>query len=82
MNEEAANGRTSLHEASVIGDSEMVELLIHKGADVLSRDNSGFTPYELAFRKGHKDVCNEDLPSAYIHCLCSLIFTLNFPTCR
>ena len=56
MNEEAANGRTSLHEASVIGDSEMVELLIHKGADVLSRDNSGFTPYELAFRKGHKDV--------------------------
>lgn len=28
VNEEAANGRTPLHEASVVGDSEMVELLI------------------------------------------------------
>jgi len=56
VNVEAANGRTPLHEASIVGDSEMVELLIHKGADVLSRDNGGFTSYELAFRRGHKDV--------------------------
>ena len=66
VNTEAANGRTPLHEASIVGDSEMVELLIHKGADVLSRDNGGFTSYELAFRRGHKDVCNEDIPSAYV----------------
>lgn len=59
VNEEAANGRTPLHEASVVGDSEMVELLIQKEADVLTRDDSGFTPYQLAFRKGHKDVCSE-----------------------
>ena len=80
VNVEAANGRTPLHEASIVGDSEMVELLIHKGADVLSRDNGGFTSYELAFRRGHKDVCNEDIPSAYLLCLCSLSFTL--PLCR
>ena len=59
MTEEAANGRTPLHEASVVGDGEMVELLIQKEADVLTRDDSGFTPYQLAFRKGYKDVCSE-----------------------
>ena len=59
MNEEAANGRTPLHEASVVGDGEIVKLLIQKEADVLSRDDSGFTPYQLAFRKGYKDVCSE-----------------------
>ena len=59
MNGEAANGRTPLHEASVVGDGEVVELLIQKEADVLSRDDSGFTPYQLAFRKGYKDVCSE-----------------------
>ena len=59
MNGEAANGRTPLHEASVVGDGEIVELLIQKEADVLSRDDSGFTPYQLAFRKGYKDVCSE-----------------------
>ena len=59
MNEKAANGRTPLHEASVVGDGEIVKLLIQKEADVLSRDDSGFTPYQLAFRKGYKDVCCE-----------------------
>ena len=59
MNEEAANGRTPLHEASAVGDGEIVKLLIQKEADVLSRDDSGFTPYQLAFRKGYKDVCSE-----------------------
>lgn len=71
MNEEAANGRTPLHEASVVGDGKMVELLIQKEADVLTRDDSGFTPYQLAFRKGHKDVCSE----AIINLVYSFIYS-------
>ena len=72
MNEEAANGRTPLHEASVVGDDEMVELLIQKEADVLTRDDSGFTPYQLAFRKGHKDVCSEAIINLVYLFICGI----------
>ena len=73
MNGEAANGKTPLHEASVVGDGEIVKLLIQKEADVLSRDDSGFTPYQLAFRKGYKDVCSEaTINLVYLWFICGI----------
>ncbi|MFL6449290.1 MAG: ankyrin repeat domain-containing protein [Bryobacteraceae bacterium] len=44
----SADGRGALHEACVKGYSEIVELLIARGADTALRDRSGQSPLDLA----------------------------------
>ncbi len=58
LNQEGENERTPLHEAAEAGHTNIVKWLIKKGADTVARDNNDLTPYDLAFQKGWKQVCN------------------------
>ncbi|XP_057780505.1 serine/threonine-protein kinase VIK-like isoform X2 [Salvia miltiorrhiza] len=49
--------RTALHLASCEGCTEIVVLLLEKGADVNSLDRWGRTPLSDARRSGHPDIC-------------------------
>jgi len=49
-------GRTSLHLASLRGDTEIVELLLEAGANVNIKNKFGWTPLHLAAREGHIDI--------------------------
>ena len=64
VDQEGADRRTSLHEASEAGHSNVTQLLIEEGgADPIARDDNDSTPYDLAFMKGHKEVCTHWLAS-------------------
>ena len=47
---------TPLHFATREGHNEIAELLISRGADLNSKDESGWTPLHWASRTGHKEV--------------------------
>jgi ankyrin repeat protein len=49
-------GHTPLHEAALGGHRDMVLLLIESGADVHAL-TEGDTPFGLARRKGHTEIC-------------------------
>jgi len=53
---ESLYGRTLLHQAAILGNKELVEFLIRKGADVNDRDNGGKIPLDLANICDHKDI--------------------------
>jgi len=48
---------TALHLAAYQGDSELVEYLIRKGADLEISNSTGFTPFKLAEYKGNTEIC-------------------------
>jgi ankyrin repeat protein len=50
-------GHTPLHDACVFGHRDMVLLLIESGADVHAR-TEGDSPWELARRSGHTEICD------------------------
>lgn len=54
--------RTALHIAAKRGMSNMVSLLLEKGADALAEDSDGCMPLHLASTEGHVDVLNRLLP--------------------
>ncbi|CAL1291481.1 unnamed protein product [Larinioides sclopetarius] len=45
-----------MHMAASSGSLEIIKFLIHKNADINSRDSSGAKPIHVAARKGYKDV--------------------------
>lgn len=45
-------GRTALHHAIMHLQKEVMELLVHKGADIEVKENKGLTPIGLAKDKG------------------------------
>ena len=51
-------GFTPLHWASINGRTEVVNLLIEKGADIHVKDNGGFTPLHDASRHGNTEAVN------------------------
>ena len=57
VDQEGPNERAPLHEAAEAGYKNIVELLLHKGADTVRRDSNDCTPYDLASKKNHTKVC-------------------------
>lgn len=49
-------GWTALHEASAVGDLEVVRLLLEAGANVNARSKDGITPLHDAAYSGHYQV--------------------------
>lgn len=47
--------RTMLHKAAVMGSTVSLAFLINRKADMLVKDQKGYTPLELAILHGHKD---------------------------
>ena len=47
---------SSLIEAASIGDTEKVQALLAKGADVNAKENKGGTALMAAKRKGHREI--------------------------
>ncbi len=50
------NGWTLLHRAAFAGYSQIVDLLVARGADLNAKNNNGWTPLDCAAFKGHKAV--------------------------
>ena len=50
------SGNTALHYAAMKGHSEVVKLLVDKGADVMSEDTEGQTAMHWAVDGGHLEV--------------------------
>lgn len=49
-------GRTPLHEAALVGHTDILQLLLEADADPLARDANDDTPYDLAHKGNHFDV--------------------------
>ncbi len=45
-------GLTPLHEACLVGDKAIVEMLLAKGADINAKTDKGDTPLSMALAKG------------------------------
>lgn len=50
------DGLTSLHQACIDENEEMVNLLIERGADIEARDNEGWTPLHAAASAGNVEI--------------------------
>ncbi|XP_041005098.1 potassium channel AKT1-like [Juglans microcarpa x Juglans regia] len=50
------NGNTALHVAVCEGNIEIVQFLLHQGADIDKPDPDGWTPRDLADQQGHEDI--------------------------
>lgn len=57
VNSSNQSGNTALHWASLTGQSECVDYLITKGADVLKENIFGKTPFDEAVARDHKVCC-------------------------
>lgn len=53
---DASLGKTPLHMVAGLGNYEMAELLVTRGADVNIVDNDGNTPIYIAAQEGHKEL--------------------------
>ena len=53
----ASGGRTALHLAASEGCTELVELLLGRGATPRARATQDWTPLHFAAREGHTEVC-------------------------
>jgi ankyrin repeat protein len=49
-------GMTPLHVAAAVGNAEITQLLLEHKADINAVDAKRYTPFNLAFNAGHKDV--------------------------
>ena len=56
MNQQGCHGRRPLHEASKLGKTALVTLLLKAGAHPDPRSNYGLTPLALAAQEGHLEV--------------------------
>jgi len=56
VNAKSEMGRTTLHSAAREGHTEVIELLIAKGADVNVKDKDGTTPLDMADDKETADL--------------------------
>ncbi|ESO86950.1 hypothetical protein LOTGIDRAFT_128209 [Lottia gigantea] len=53
LQNETISGRKLIHFAADYGQPEMIEFLVHKGADVNALDSHGITPLCAAVFEGH-----------------------------
>eukprot|EP00008_Paramoeba_atlantica_P002994 CAMPEP_0201487848 /NCGR_PEP_ID=MMETSP0151_2-20130828/15683_1 /ASSEMBLY_ACC=CAM_ASM_000257 /TAXON_ID=200890 /ORGANISM="Paramoeba atlantica, Strain 621/1 / CCAP 1560/9" /LENGTH=163 /DNA_ID=CAMNT_0047873003 /DNA_START=28 /DNA_END=519 /DNA_ORIENTATION=- len=53
------NELTPLHYAAVSGQTEIVDFLLEKGADVNAARNNNFFPLHSAAMKGHASICQK-----------------------
>ncbi|VDO01038.1 unnamed protein product [Rodentolepis nana] len=53
VNQDIGNGRRLIHIAADYGQSEIIEILIKKGADVNAKDGFGMTPLIAAVYEDH-----------------------------
>ncbi|VUZ45325.1 unnamed protein product [Hymenolepis diminuta] len=53
VNQDIGNGRRLIHIAADYGQSEIIESLIRKGADINAKDGYGMTPLIAAVYEGH-----------------------------
>ena len=58
-------GRTPLHEAALVGHTDILQMLLDEDADPLARDDNDDTPYDLAFRGNHYDVSSHNYSPAH-----------------
>jgi len=56
LNAKDYDERTALHRAAERGHLDIVKLLFDKGADLVAKDNRGWTPYKVAKKSGNKEV--------------------------
>ena len=50
------NGHTALHFAAYRGFTNIVEILLNRGIDIISKDNDGDTALHLAAQEGHINI--------------------------
>ncbi|HSW86166.1 MAG TPA: mobile mystery protein B, partial [Rhabdochlamydiaceae bacterium] len=55
-NDETPNGHRSLQLATKAGLDEIVKLLVSAGAEINSKDRSGFTPFQIAVTQANKNL--------------------------
>lgn len=58
VNHKGRQGRTPLHDAVRLGQKDVVELLIDRGADMTATDGMGWTPLYNVLDTGHIDVAS------------------------
>jgi ankyrin len=56
INSKNGEGMTPLHVAAAIGNADIAQLLLDNKADIHATDAKRYTPFNLAFNAGHKDV--------------------------
>lgn len=49
-------GRTDLHHFIIINNKEMIKKILEKGENLLTNDNNGQNPYELALLEENKEI--------------------------
>lgn len=59
--QQAKDGYTALHMAAYWGQSEMIKLLLQKGADINAVNHAGRTPLYLAAYRDHFTACGKPL---------------------
>ncbi|MBE7103781.1 ankyrin repeat domain-containing protein [Bacillus cereus] len=54
VNAVQSGGWTGLHEAALLGNEEIITLLLENGAHKANKKNDGKTAYDIALEKGHE----------------------------
>ncbi|KWU56535.1 MULTISPECIES: ankyrin repeat domain-containing protein [Bacillus] len=56
VNAVQSGGWTGLHEAALLGNEEIIILLLENGANKMIKKNDGKTAYDIALEKGHESL--------------------------
>ncbi|HDR3887094.1 TPA: ankyrin repeat domain-containing protein [Bacillus cereus] len=56
VNAVQSGGWTGLHEAALLGNEEIIILLLENGANKMIKKNDGKTAYDIALAKGHESL--------------------------